>query len=292
MGFRTANIQQIEPASLYITKKKQNNLDDKSWPNEDIKKDYHNLKKIKVSKDNQSSNEGGSEDFGSVHSRKWTAFSNKRTNGGSTRGFKVKGKGKSKWIKSPSKSTKNDEATDEEGLETEDECDRLTFGSLFDGSYQNLINFEFENLIQSKSEMEELRNMFKNKMQRKIIGKDYVENQSKMTYNNYNNGTWSPYQPTFPFPVNTQSYNGSNNNNNNMGYNYNSMAPTPPIQPIIFNSASNVNENVNCMNSGSNQYLGYNSVGSLNSNICSQTNLYCNTNYFYNHNALQSASNK
>merc|ERR1712154_380440 len=146
-----------------LQKKKQNNLDDKSWPNEDIKKDYHNLKKIKVSKDNQSakdrkswklvavqqepdkdsyysSNEGGSEDFGSVHSRKWTAFSNKRTNGGSTRGFKVKGKGKSKWIKSPSKSTKNDETTDEEGLETEDECDRLTFGSLFDGSYQNMIN--------------------------------------------------------------------------------------------------------------------------------------------------------
>merc|ERR1712154_350948 len=104
--------------------------------------------------------------------------------------------------------------------------------------------------------MEELRNMFKNKMQSKIIGKDYVENQPKMTYNN------------------------------------NSMAPTPPIQPIIFNSASNVNENVNCMNSGSNQYLGYNSVGSVNPNICSQTNLYCNTNYFYNHNALQSASNK
>lgn len=175
--FRTANIQQIEPAKLYITqsdKKKQKEAPN-GWPNDEIGKDYRNLRKMKVRKHKNKNNENNDdEDVKSnlkVHSPK-------------------------KWVKVQKK---NNFAVGDE------DDDRLTYKST--------------NATPKKSDLNELNNAFKRKMQTKIvIKKGYGFGGDVNPWN----GTWSPYRPRFP----------SNGNKQYGCDDYNMIAPTPPRQPV------------------------------------------------------------
>ena len=71
------------------------------------------------------------------------------------------------------------------------------------------------NAFQKKSELNELRNLFHNKMRIKVAA-EAVKKQEFV--GNVWNGTWSPYRPRFP---STQC-----------DHDYNMIAPTPPRQPI------------------------------------------------------------
>ena len=216
------------------------------------------------------------------------------------------GKVRVKWVKSPRRTIKSEQEKDKEiskktntdkvngsGDEMEheeEEEDRLTFASLFDGSYQNLLmdSQKQETPKYGKvesAEMEHLRFLFRNRMQQKIID-NYGE--SKSMFNQNHNGTWSPYQPMFStaseqysYPDNQVNDNNSYQNGIQSGYNYNNIIPTPPIQPIVL-TANAYSGSIASLNPfDMNNYNGTINVNDNNPvyNI-EQTNVVCNTNYF------------
>ena len=99
-----------------------------------------------------------------------------------------------KWVKVQKR---NDFAVED------DDDDRLTYKSM--------------NASPKKTDSNDLNNAFRQKLQTKIIKKEYGVGGDMNAWN----GTWSPYRPRFP------------SNNKEYRYDdYNMIAPTPPRQPV------------------------------------------------------------
>jgi len=134
------------------------------------------------------------------------------------------GPSKGRWVRSPKKSTERAASSastpssrgaaglttinltgsasgaekERKGEREEEEEDRWTFASLFDGSYQNLLMDEDAATNSSRHkneavEIEQLRDIFKNRMDDKIL----KQNGYVPVFNQNVNGMWSPYQPMF-----------------------------------------------------------------------------------------------
>jgi hypothetical protein len=215
--FRTANIQQIEPAKLYIDETQKSPR--QYWPNQDIQNDYKKLTKVVLNDENYNgSNKAWTVCSSPSESAKGSCF-------GSENGLQSVTILKQRVFRT--KCSKQSSFASSASSETDDDETNLSICS------RNELNPEYDLKL----------DQFAQTLADDVTLDEVPEKVYTMQSSVPSNQTWSQYQPQFANNANASQMSYGYHN-----YDFAAIAPTPPVQsvahPMSIQNAHSVN-NVN-----------------------------------------------